>query len=233
MGLEMQMDHSPPARPRAHPSRPDRRRRLRDLVEPPLGTVERLYAGWDLPVTAGFRATLEAYLAARHTGPRRGARLLLRRHRPRPGHPPGPGLALPGALRGPVRGLSETLPEVGPGAVGQRFTAEGRPYGLETRDAGGPGGRRRPGQGLLRRRPSASTSTWTTVPARTSGWCSLTPTGSGCSISLMKNEAGGRDAAGAAARRAGHRRGPAPARRRWRRTHRVVPLRRRRADRRP
>ncbi len=32
-----------------------------------LGTVERLYAGWGLPIAAEFRGALEAYLAARHT----------------------------------------------------------------------------------------------------------------------------------------------------------------------
>ena len=39
----------------------------RDLVADPVGTIERLYAGWELPITAEFRAALEAYLAARHT----------------------------------------------------------------------------------------------------------------------------------------------------------------------
>ncbi|MGP8059053.1 MAG: sulfotransferase family protein [Acidimicrobiales bacterium] len=38
----------------------------RDLVGDPVGTVERLYAGWGLEVTPGFRARLEAYVAARH-----------------------------------------------------------------------------------------------------------------------------------------------------------------------
>ena len=38
-----------------------------DLIRDPLGTVETLYAGWDLPVTDTFRAALTAYLDARHT----------------------------------------------------------------------------------------------------------------------------------------------------------------------
>jgi hypothetical protein len=40
----------------------------RDLVADPLGTVERLYAGWELPISEEFRATLESYLAAHHSG---------------------------------------------------------------------------------------------------------------------------------------------------------------------
>ena len=38
----------------------------RDLVGDPVGTVERLYAGWGLEVTPRFRERLEAYVAARH-----------------------------------------------------------------------------------------------------------------------------------------------------------------------
>jgi hypothetical protein len=38
----------------------------KDLVADPVGTVERLYAGWDLPLTDEFRARLGAYLDARH-----------------------------------------------------------------------------------------------------------------------------------------------------------------------
>ena len=40
----------------------------RDLVKDPLGTVERLYVGWGLPLSEEFRAALESYLAARHSG---------------------------------------------------------------------------------------------------------------------------------------------------------------------
>ena len=29
--------------------------------------IERLYAGWELPLTSEFRSALEAYLAGRHT----------------------------------------------------------------------------------------------------------------------------------------------------------------------
>jgi hypothetical protein len=36
-------------------------------VADPIGTVERLYTGWELPLSPEFRAALEAYLAARHT----------------------------------------------------------------------------------------------------------------------------------------------------------------------
>jgi hypothetical protein len=38
----------------------------KDLIRDPTTVIERLYAGWDLPVTPEFRATLESYLAARH-----------------------------------------------------------------------------------------------------------------------------------------------------------------------
>ena len=35
----------------------------------PLATVERLYAGWELPISgSSYRAALESYLAARHSG---------------------------------------------------------------------------------------------------------------------------------------------------------------------
>jgi len=39
----------------------------RDLVADPVGVIEGLYAGWDLPVSDEFRAAVGAYLAARHT----------------------------------------------------------------------------------------------------------------------------------------------------------------------
>jgi Sulfotransferase family len=38
----------------------------KDLVRDPVAVIERLYDGWDLPVTPQYRAALEAYLAARH-----------------------------------------------------------------------------------------------------------------------------------------------------------------------
>ncbi|HXX91195.1 MAG TPA: sulfotransferase [Acidimicrobiales bacterium] len=45
--------------------------RYRDLVADPMAVVRRLYAGWDLALSAEAGAAMEAYLAARHTG--RGA----------------------------------------------------------------------------------------------------------------------------------------------------------------
>jgi len=38
----------------------------KDLVRDPVSVIERLYAGWGLPVSDAFRAALDAYLAARH-----------------------------------------------------------------------------------------------------------------------------------------------------------------------
>jgi hypothetical protein len=38
-----------------------------DLTTDPLGTIERLYAGWGWPVTDAFAAALSAYLESRHT----------------------------------------------------------------------------------------------------------------------------------------------------------------------
>ncbi len=37
-----------------------------ELVADPVGTIEALYAKWDIAVSAAFRANLEAYLAAHH-----------------------------------------------------------------------------------------------------------------------------------------------------------------------
>jgi hypothetical protein len=37
------------------------------LIKDPVGTIETLYAGWDLPITESFRANLNDYLNARHT----------------------------------------------------------------------------------------------------------------------------------------------------------------------
>jgi hypothetical protein len=68
MGLEMQMDHV--AAERDAGSIPDDRITdvvYKDLVSDPIGVVERLYERWDLPITATFRAALEAYVAARHS----------------------------------------------------------------------------------------------------------------------------------------------------------------------
>ncbi len=68
MGLEMQMDAV--AAEREAGAVPDDQISdvvYKELVADPAGTVERLYASWDLPVTDAFRAALDAYLAARHT----------------------------------------------------------------------------------------------------------------------------------------------------------------------
>ncbi len=72
MGLELQMDEV--SKERDAGAVPEDRISdvvYRDLVADPLGTVERLYATWEVPVSPQFRVALEAYLAARHTG--RGA----------------------------------------------------------------------------------------------------------------------------------------------------------------
>lgn len=69
MGLELQMDEV--AKERDAGLIPEDQIAdvvYRDLVADPVGVIERLYAGWDLPVTPAFRAALEAYLSARHTG---------------------------------------------------------------------------------------------------------------------------------------------------------------------
>ncbi len=68
MGHEMQMNHVAAERD-AGGLPVDRISDVvyKDLVRDPIGVIERLYAGWDLPVTPAFRAALESYLAARHT----------------------------------------------------------------------------------------------------------------------------------------------------------------------
>ena len=107
MGLELQMDSVTAERDAG--VLPDGQIAdvvYRDLVADPVAAVERLYAGWGLPLNDEFRSRLERLPrgAPHQPGPR--ARLLLRRHRARPGHPPGPGRALPGALRRTVGGLT-------------------------------------------------------------------------------------------------------------------------------
>ena len=73
MGLEMQMDHVTAERDAGDiPNDQIADVVYRDLVADPLGVVEGLYAGWGLPVSSEFRASLEAYLAARHTARRSG-----------------------------------------------------------------------------------------------------------------------------------------------------------------
>ncbi len=69
MGLELQMDEV--AKERDAGLIPEEQIAdvvYRDLVADPVGVIDGLYAGWGLPVSAAFRAALEAYLAARHTG---------------------------------------------------------------------------------------------------------------------------------------------------------------------
>ena len=64
MGLEMQMDHVTAERDAGDiPNDQIADVVYRDLVADPFGVVERLYAGWGLPVGEEFRAALEAYLA--------------------------------------------------------------------------------------------------------------------------------------------------------------------------
>ena len=68
MGLEMQMDQV--AAERDAGSIPNDQISdvvYQDLVDDPVGVIERLYAARDLPVTPAFRSALTAYLAARHT----------------------------------------------------------------------------------------------------------------------------------------------------------------------
>ena len=68
MGLELQMDHVTAERDAgAVPDDQITDVVYKELTAHPVGVVERLYASWGLPVTAGFRAALDDYLAARHT----------------------------------------------------------------------------------------------------------------------------------------------------------------------
>jgi hypothetical protein len=69
IGLEMQMDHVTAERDAgAIPNEQITDVVYKDLVADPVGIIERLYASWDLPMSAEFRSALNAYLAARHTG---------------------------------------------------------------------------------------------------------------------------------------------------------------------
>ena len=68
MGLEMQMDHVTAERDAGLiPESQIADVVYRELVADPVAVVERLYAGWDLPLTTEFRTALEADPAARHT----------------------------------------------------------------------------------------------------------------------------------------------------------------------
>jgi hypothetical protein len=68
MGLEMQMDDVTAERDAGSiPAEQITDVVYRDLVADPTGTIERLYAGWGIPITPEFRAALQSYLAARHT----------------------------------------------------------------------------------------------------------------------------------------------------------------------
>ena len=134
MGLEMQMDHVTAERDAGDdPERPDRRRRL----PRPGGGPRRRDRGALRRVGPPASATSSAPPSRRTWPPvtpraRRRPRLLLRRHRARPGDAPGARRALPGALRRPLRG------------------ARGMDWKLENIVVPVVG--RRPGQGLLRRR---------------------------------------------------------------------------------
>src|SRR4029077_1791207 len=66
MGLEMQMDGVTDERDAgAVPGNQISDVIYHDLTRDPLGTIETLYAGWDLEINPDFRAALGAYLAAR------------------------------------------------------------------------------------------------------------------------------------------------------------------------
>ena len=67
MGLEMQMDGVTAQRDAgALPQDQISDVLYHDLIGDPLATVERLYAGWDLPISEAFRHNLTTYLQARH-----------------------------------------------------------------------------------------------------------------------------------------------------------------------
>ena len=107
MGLEMQMDHVTAERDAgAIPDEQIADVVYRDLVADPVGVVERLYAGWDLAVDR--RSSAPPWRPTWPPATRRAAGghdYSFADTGPRPGHPPGTGGALPGALRGPVGGL--------------------------------------------------------------------------------------------------------------------------------
>jgi hypothetical protein len=68
MGLEMQMDAVTAERDaNALPDDQIADVIYDDLTTDPVGTIEALYAGWDLPLSDAFRAALADYLQARHT----------------------------------------------------------------------------------------------------------------------------------------------------------------------
>jgi hypothetical protein len=68
MGLEHQMDHVAAERDAgAFPNDQIADVIYKDLVADPIGIIEGLYAGWELPVSEEFRTALKRYLAARHT----------------------------------------------------------------------------------------------------------------------------------------------------------------------
>jgi hypothetical protein len=69
MGLEHQMDHVAAERDAGSvPGDQITDVLYRDLVTDPVRVIEELYAAWDLPLTEAFCASLESYLAARHSG---------------------------------------------------------------------------------------------------------------------------------------------------------------------
>ncbi len=68
MGMEMQMDGVSAERDAG--TIPDNQISdvlYHDLTKEPIRTIERLYDGWDLPLTDNYRARLSEYLAERHT----------------------------------------------------------------------------------------------------------------------------------------------------------------------
>jgi hypothetical protein len=73
MGLELQMDSVTAERDAgAIPNDQITDIIYQDLIADPQSVVERLYAGWGLPLSDEFRSRLEAYLAARHSDRARG-----------------------------------------------------------------------------------------------------------------------------------------------------------------
>ena len=182
MGLEMQMDHVTAERDAgAIPGDQIADVVYRDLVADPVARdrtpLHRVGAPGHARVPLGARG-----LPGRPPhGPCRRARLLLRRHRPRPGHAPRPGGAVPEALRRPVRGLIGVASE----------HHEGEPRGgnmdwkLETIVV--------PVADVDRAKAFYADAVGFHVDVDHSAGedfrvVQLTPPGSGCSISLMKNE---------------------------------------------